>query len=202
MAKENSVIDWEAYGTLLKAARLANGYSRGKKLTDAVEEKTGMRISERTIYALEDASRAPSADIFLALQQVLPELCDPEYMRPAFRKADIQGHASSRCPRRRGGSSRVEVQRGGAHPLHCAGRRHGRGAYDGMDERRVAGAYIGARRNRVLEPQPARAVAQGRHEWQHPEAGRSALRLRRGHPARAGASGRPRLPYRRAQLLF
>ena len=35
MAKENSVIDWEAYGTLLKAARLANGYSRGKKLTDA-----------------------------------------------------------------------------------------------------------------------------------------------------------------------
>ena len=57
MAKENSVIDWEAYGTLLKAARLANGYSRGKKLTDAVEEKTGMRISERTIYALEDASR-------------------------------------------------------------------------------------------------------------------------------------------------
>ena len=86
MAKENSVIDWEAYGTLLKAARLANG----KKLTDAVEEKTGMRISERTIYALEDASRAPSADIFLALQQVLPELCDPEYMRPAFRKADIK----------------------------------------------------------------------------------------------------------------
>ena len=85
MAKENSVIDWEAYGTLLKAARLANGYSRGKKLTDAVEEKTGM-----TIYALEDASRAPSADIFLALQQVLPELCDPEYMRPAFRKADIK----------------------------------------------------------------------------------------------------------------
>ena len=69
MAKENSVIDWEAYGTLLKAARLANGY---------------------TIYALEDASRAPSADIFLALQQVLPELCDPEYMRPAFRKADIK----------------------------------------------------------------------------------------------------------------
>ena len=85
MAKENSVIDWEAYGTLLKAARLANGYSRGKKLTDAVEEKTGMKISE-----LEDASRAPSADIFLALQQVLPELCDPEYMRPAFRKADIK----------------------------------------------------------------------------------------------------------------
>ena len=90
MPREDGVIDWEAYGVLLKAARLANGYTRGRALSDAVEEKTGMRISERTIYALEDASRAPSADIFLALQQVLPELCDPEYMRPAFRKADIK----------------------------------------------------------------------------------------------------------------
>lgn len=90
MAKENSVIDWEAYGVLLKAARLAHGYTRGKKLVDAVEERTGMRISERTVYALEDATRAPSADIFLALQQVLPELGDPEFMRPAFKNSNIK----------------------------------------------------------------------------------------------------------------
>lgn len=90
MAKENSVIDWEAYGTLLKAARLANGYSRARSSPMRWRRRRGMKISERTIYALEDASRAPSADIFLALQQVLPELCDPEYMRPAFRKADIK----------------------------------------------------------------------------------------------------------------
>ena len=45
-----------------------------------VAERTGMKISERTIYALEDASRAPSADIYLALQQVLPELNDPGYI--------------------------------------------------------------------------------------------------------------------------
>ena len=85
MAKENSVIDWEKYGVLLRAARLGNGYSRGLALCKDVEEKTGMRISERTIYALEDASRAPSADIFLALQQ----LRDPEYMKPVFRRNDI-----------------------------------------------------------------------------------------------------------------
>ena len=48
-----------------------------------------MKVSERTIYALEDASRAPSADIFLALQQVLPELRDPEYLKAAFRRNDI-----------------------------------------------------------------------------------------------------------------
>ena len=84
------MVDWVQFGVLLKAARLANGYSRGKALADAVEEKTGMRISERSIYTLEDASRTPSADVFLALQQVLPELRDPEYMRPAFKSSGIK----------------------------------------------------------------------------------------------------------------
>ena len=84
------MIDWEAYGVLLKAARLANGYTRGRALSDAVEEKTGMRISERAIYTLEDASRAPSADVFFALQQVLPELRDPEYMKPLFKRNGIE----------------------------------------------------------------------------------------------------------------
>ena len=90
MAKENSVIDWVRYGTLLKASRIANGYTRGKMLCEVLEVKTGMRVSERTIYALEEASRAPSADIFLALQQVLPEMRDPDYMKPVFRRNDIE----------------------------------------------------------------------------------------------------------------
>ena len=90
MPREDGVIDWEAYGVLLKAARLANGYTRGRALSDAVEEKTGMRISERDIYTLEDASRAPSADVFFALQQVLPELRDPEYMKPLFKRNGIE----------------------------------------------------------------------------------------------------------------
>ena len=90
MAKDNGVVDWEQYGILLKAARLTNGYSRGKALADAVEERTGMRISERAIYTLEDASRTPSADVFLALQQVLPELRDPEYMKPVFKCNGIE----------------------------------------------------------------------------------------------------------------
>ena len=89
MGKDNGVVDWEQFGVLLKASRLANGYTRGRALAEAVEEKTGMRVSERALYTLEDASRTPSADVFLALQQVLPELRDPEYMRPAFKKSGI-----------------------------------------------------------------------------------------------------------------
>ena len=90
MAKKNSVVDWETYGTLLKASRLANGYSRGAALAQAVKETTGLSVSERTVDALEDASRTPSADIFLALQQVLPELRDPEYMKSAFKQSGIE----------------------------------------------------------------------------------------------------------------
>lgn len=88
--KENSVVDWTKYGVLLKASRLMNGFTRGKALCDAVEERTGMHVSERTIYALEEGSRAPSADIFLALQQVLPELRDPEFMKPVFKVSGIE----------------------------------------------------------------------------------------------------------------
>ena len=88
--KENGVIDWEAYGGLLKAARLMSGYSRGAALADEVEKRTGMHVSERMLYAIESATRAPSADIFLALQMVLPPLRDPEYLRPVFKNSGIE----------------------------------------------------------------------------------------------------------------
>lgn len=88
--KENSIVDWRAFGVLLKAARLSAGFSRGQALCDAIKEKTGLDVSERTIYALEDASRSPSADIFLALQQVLPQLRDPAYIKPAFKQSNIE----------------------------------------------------------------------------------------------------------------
>ena len=88
--RENSIIDWVAFGVLLKASRLKNGYSRGLVLAAEIEQRTGMKVSERTIYAIEEASRAPSADIFLALQQVLPELNDPEFLKPLFRQNGIK----------------------------------------------------------------------------------------------------------------
>ena len=87
--KEDGIIDWAAFGVLLKAARLSRGYSRGRRLCEDVKARTGMSISERTIYALEEGNRTPSTDVFIALQQVLPELRDPEFLRPLFRASDI-----------------------------------------------------------------------------------------------------------------
>ena len=88
--KEDGIIDWSAFGTLLKAARLNQGFSRGMALCDAVRNKTGMGVSERTIYALEEGNRTPSTDVFIALQQVLPELRDPEFLKPLFRRNGIK----------------------------------------------------------------------------------------------------------------
>ena len=59
-----------------------------------------------------------------------------------------------------------------------------------------------ARRDGVLEPQPPRTVAQRCHQRKHAEDHRAALRLRRRHAACVCAPGRPRLPYRRHQLLL
>ena len=83
MAKENSVIDWEKYGVLRKAARVATGFTRGLSLCKEVEEKTGMKVSERTIYALEDASRAPSAMV----SGSLPKICAPQTLPGFFRSS-------------------------------------------------------------------------------------------------------------------
>lgn len=90
MAKENSVIDWEAYGTLLKAARLANGYSRGKKLTER-----GWRRRRHEVLGAHDLrswktlTQHLPPDSSSALQRSCPELCDRN-TAPAFRKADIK----------------------------------------------------------------------------------------------------------------
>lgn len=88
--KEDGIIDWSAFGALLKGARLNQGFSRGRALCEAVQKKTGMSISERTIYALEEGNRTPSTDVFIALQQVLPELRDPEFLKPLFRVSGIK----------------------------------------------------------------------------------------------------------------
>ena len=89
MAKQNGIINWESYGALLRYARIINGYSRGSDLADVVQEKTGLKISERMIYALEVGERSPSADIYIALQQVLPELQDPKMLKDIFRKSNV-----------------------------------------------------------------------------------------------------------------
>lgn len=86
MSAESPIIDWKVFCRLMKTARVAYGFARGSNLADAIKIKTGLLVSERTIYNVESGSQSASVDLFLAMQQVMPDLFTAEYLRPAFRK--------------------------------------------------------------------------------------------------------------------
>lgn len=85
MAKANEIIDWCEWGRLLKRARILNGYSSAAALVADLEKRTGLTLSARSIYAFEEGEHVPSAEICVGLQIVLPELRDPNYLRPIFK---------------------------------------------------------------------------------------------------------------------
>lgn len=90
MAKEGVLIDWKEWGLLLKLARIKNGYSSAAALVAELKEKTGISLSARSIYALEDGLHVPSAENCFALSLLLPELHDPAYLDPVFKREDIK----------------------------------------------------------------------------------------------------------------
>ena len=103
--------------------------------------------------------------------------------------------------RRRAGPGDVQRRRPGAR--HRPGRRHRRGADDGVDDRRDAAPDPGRGPHRVLEPQPAGGVAQGRHVGRGQYVREALLRLRRRHAAvPRRPAGRRRLPHRQPLVLL
>lgn len=90
MAKESGLIDWKEWGLLLKLARIKNGYSSAAALVKQLKEKTGISLSARSIYALEDGLHVPSAENCFALALLLPEMHDPTYLDPIFKRDDIK----------------------------------------------------------------------------------------------------------------
>lgn len=90
MAKEGVLIDWKEWGLLLKLARIRNGYSSAAALVKDLKEKTGISLSARSIYALEEGQHVPSAENCFALELLLPEMHDPKYLDPVFKREDIK----------------------------------------------------------------------------------------------------------------
>ncbi|CAA9427512.1 MAG: Phosphoribosyl-AMP cyclohydrolase, partial [uncultured Quadrisphaera sp.] len=81
------------------------------------------------------------------------------------------------------------------------GPRHRRGAHGGLDGRRGAAPHPDHRPRLVLEPQPRRAVAQGRHLRRRPARGLRGPGLRRRRAPGDRRPDRRRLPHRRPHLL-
>lgn len=70
-ASEGNVIDLAAFGAQLAELRRMEGYSSPEKLSKAIESKTGMPISHRTIYRLEHGESTITLPQLLAISLTL-----------------------------------------------------------------------------------------------------------------------------------
>ena len=90
MGKANEIVDWREWGLLLKTARIMNGYSSASALVTDLHKRTGLTLSARSIYAFEEGEHVPSAEVWVGLQMLLPELRDPERLRPVFKQDGVK----------------------------------------------------------------------------------------------------------------
>jgi transcriptional regulator with XRE-family HTH domain len=81
----DGMIDWAVFGELMRTARKAHGFTRGQDLAQAIEEQTGVKVSEKTLYSIEAGEYPPKVDVFLAMQQVMPHLFNADFIAPAMR---------------------------------------------------------------------------------------------------------------------
>lgn len=61
------LIDPIVYGRLVKAARIMAGYDRVTDAAAGVTRKTGVKMSDRTLYSIERGSHVPSIEQYMAL---------------------------------------------------------------------------------------------------------------------------------------
>jgi hypothetical protein len=59
------------FGRLLKAARLRAGYTSPQEFCDAIDGKTGIQVSYRSMYRYEGGESIPRTEVFLAVAQTL-----------------------------------------------------------------------------------------------------------------------------------
>ena len=64
---DQPILDRDAFGRLLRAARIIAGYDRVEDAVAAIHETAAVDMSERTLYALERGEQEPTAAQFLAV---------------------------------------------------------------------------------------------------------------------------------------
>ena len=80
--RRGHVIDLIVFGKYLRGLRVRQDYEPADKLVADLESSCGVRVSTRTIYAIERGEQLPRLDLLLALLVVLEE--DLDYFYPAF----------------------------------------------------------------------------------------------------------------------
>ena len=107
-------------------------------------------------------------------------------------------HGTNGCGRNAHDTTRRE----GPRVRHRAGRRHGQSADARLHEPRGAQTHARRRKRLVLQPQPIRALAEGRDVRQLPQGQVAPPRLRRRRHSREGRPRRPDVSYRRGVVLL
>ena len=61
------LFDWRLWGALLRNGRRRLGYKKAVDFAKAVRDRTGLDISQETIYKIEQGKRVPSAMQLMAV---------------------------------------------------------------------------------------------------------------------------------------
>lgn len=78
------IVNLDVFGRRLRAARIMAGYDRVTDLLPDVEQQTGLRISERTLYSLERGEHMPTLEQYVGLLHVLDPAGSWAFFFPAF----------------------------------------------------------------------------------------------------------------------
>jgi hypothetical protein len=65
-AEVRPIFDGVVYGRLLRAARIIAGFDTVKDCLAHIHERTGLALSERTLYAIERGEQTPTVEQYFA----------------------------------------------------------------------------------------------------------------------------------------
>lgn len=70
--KQSQLVNWKSFGKKVKVARKQAGFGNVADFTARLYEKTGISLSERTLYKIERGESAPTVEALIALMIVFP----------------------------------------------------------------------------------------------------------------------------------
>lgn len=83
---DNPLVDKLTLGRIFRAARIYAGLDSVSGAAQAIKEKTGLEVSDRTIYAVERGEQLPSIEQFMAFLITYSPPRGGDFLLEAFRE--------------------------------------------------------------------------------------------------------------------
>ena len=79
---KGKLFDWELYGVLVRLGRVKLGYRKADSFSKHIHARTGYDITHWSLYKIEQGSRIPGAEQFLAINMsIWGEMLPDEVVR-------------------------------------------------------------------------------------------------------------------------